>query len=87
MSIVPFAGLVALLVTLIVLEGRRQRRRYGPGSGRGASLSGVGLLEVQKLLQPDRRVDLLMQQQKGEIAEVGTDDQGDDDDRKGGRAD
>lgn len=85
MSPLVLAGFVVLLVALILLEGRRQRRRYGRGSGRGASLSGVGLMEVQKLLQPDRRVDLLMQQQKGEVAEVESDEHGDGDDSEGGR--
>jgi hypothetical protein len=52
-------GAVLLLVALILLEGKRQERRYGRGSGRGASLARTGMLDLQRHLQPDRKVEIL----------------------------
>jgi hypothetical protein len=52
---------LALLVAGIVLESRRQQRKYGPSSGRGGDLMGAGMLEMQRLLQPDRKVEILME--------------------------
>jgi len=59
--IVPAVAL--LLVVLIVLEGRRQQRRYGPGSGKGASLARTGMLDLQRHLQPDRKVEILLKEE------------------------
>ena len=53
-------GGFALLALLIVLEGRRQRRKYGPGSGRGASIAQAGMLDLQRHLEPQRKVEMLM---------------------------
>jgi hypothetical protein len=52
-------GSVVLLVALILLEGRRQARRYGRGSGKGASLVQAGLLDLQRHLEPERKVERL----------------------------
>lgn len=57
----------AILVLAVVLEGRRQARRYGRPSGR-PNLAGVGMLELQRQLQPDRAVEVLSAQQKKEEA-------------------
>ena len=52
-----YAGLVlAAVVILVVLEGKRQERIYGKPSAR-PNLLGVGLLEVQRHLQADRKVE------------------------------
>jgi hypothetical protein len=53
-------GGLALLALLIVLEGRRQRRRYGPGSGKGGSLMQAGMLDLQRHLEPQRKVEIRM---------------------------
>lgn len=66
-----------LLVGLVILEGKRQEKKYGRPSGR-PNLMGVGMLDLQKHLQADRKTDTLQQQQKDEIAEVETDESGDD---------
>jgi hypothetical protein len=50
-----------LLVVLVVLEGRRQERIYGRGSGR-SSLARAGLLELQSHLEPERRVEMLLEE-------------------------
>jgi len=76
--LVATALLIAIVVGLVVLEGRRQARRYGPPSGR-PNLLGVGLLELQRHLQPDRRVEVLVEQQKGETAAVCEDEHGEGD--------
>lgn len=60
-------GGLAVVVAAILLEGRRQARVYGRPSGR-PNLLGVGLLEVQRMLQPDRHVEVLLEQAKGEEA-------------------
>jgi hypothetical protein len=52
---------VVLLVTFIVLEGKRQERIYGPSSRR-IGLAGAGLLELQRHLQPERKVEVLKQE-------------------------
>lgn len=50
-----------LVVVLVVLEGRRQERIYGRGSGR-SSLARAGLLELQSHLEPERRVEMLIEE-------------------------
>jgi len=60
---------VPLLVLLVVLEGKRQERIYGRPSAR-PNLAGAGLLELQKHLQADRRVDTLVEQVKDEAGET-----------------
>ena len=62
-------GGVATLVILVFAEGRRQARKYGPPSAR-PNLLGVGMLEVQHLLQADRHVEVLQKQNKAEQEEV-----------------
>jgi hypothetical protein len=54
-----------VLVLVILLEGKRQARRYGRPSGR-PNLAGAGMLELQSLLQADRHVETLVRQDKGE---------------------
>jgi hypothetical protein len=55
-------GAVVLLILLVLLEGKRQERKYGRGSGKGASLAQAGLLEVQRHLEPERKVEILRQE-------------------------
>ncbi len=56
------AGAAALLL-LVILEGERQERKYGRSSAR-SNLMGVGLLELQRHLQADRRVETLLEEAK-----------------------
>lgn len=63
---------IPLLVLLVYLEGKRQSRIYGPPSAR-PNLAGAGLLELQKHLQADRRVDTLVEQIRDEAAETESD--------------
>lgn len=65
----------ALLVLLVVLEGKRQARIYGKPSAR-PNLAGAGLLELQKHLQADRRVETLVEQVKDEAGEIREDGAG-----------
>lgn len=53
---------VALLVALILLEGKRQERKYGRSQRRG--LMRTGLLELQQFLEPERKVELLIEEKK-----------------------
>ena len=66
---------IPLLVLLVVLEGKRQARIYGKPSAR-PNLAGAGLLELQKHLQADRRVETLFEQVKGEAGETREDGSG-----------
>lgn len=49
---------VVVLVVLIVLEGKRQERLYGKSRRRG--LMRTGLLELQKQLEPERKIEILL---------------------------
>ena len=66
---------VPLLVLFVVLEGKRQERIYGKPSAR-PNLAGAGLLELQKHLQADRRVETLVEQVKDEAGETREDGSG-----------
>lgn len=56
-------GAVAL-VALVILEGRRQERIYGR-SGR-TSMMRTGLLEIQRHLEPERRVERMIEEEREE---------------------
>ena len=66
---------VPLLVLLVVLEGKRQARTYGKPSG-SPNLAGVGMPELQKHLQADRRVETLVEQVRDEAGETREDGSG-----------
>lgn len=55
---------VVALVVVVLAEGRRQRRRYGRGSGTGTALARAGLLELQRQLEPERKVELLVEERR-----------------------
>jgi hypothetical protein len=57
----------AVVVALVLGEGWRQRRKYGAPSGR-PNLVGAGFLELQGHLQPDRKVEVMQAQAKGQEA-------------------
>jgi hypothetical protein len=62
MWLLVLAGVVVLVV---VAESLWQRKRYGRASGR-PGLAGVGMLELQRNLQPDRRVEVMETQLKNQ---------------------
>ena len=68
-------AVAAIVVLGVLLEGWRQRRVYGKPSGR-PNLMGVGMLELQKHLQADRRVDTMVEMQREESAETERDEAG-----------
>jgi len=49
---------IVVLVVWIVLEGKRQERVYGKSQRRG--LMRTGLLELQKQLEPERKIEILL---------------------------
>jgi hypothetical protein len=53
----------AVLIVLVLLEAKRQEKKYGPVSGKG-DLMRTGLLELQRHLQADRKVEILMEEEK-----------------------
>jgi len=57
--------LALVVVSLVLGEAWRQRRKYGPPSGR-RNLAGAGFLELQGHLQPDRKVEMMQAQAKGQ---------------------
>lgn len=72
---IAFVVGIPLLVLLVFLEGKRQERIYGKPSAR-PNLAGAGLLDLQKHLQADRRVETLVEQVKDEAGEVREDGSG-----------
>lgn len=69
MSLPPWAWLllaVAALVFFVMLEGKRQERKYGR-SGRG-TLARTGVLELQRHLQPDRKVEILLEKREPTVS-------------------
>lgn len=58
-------AVTVLVPALVLLEGARQRRRHGRPSGR-PGLAGAGMLELQRHLQPDRKVDVLLEERDDE---------------------
>lgn len=53
---------IAVAVVLILLEGKRQERVYGKSRRRG--LMRTGLLELQKQLEPERKVEILIEERE-----------------------
>lgn len=49
---------IVFVVLLVVLEGKRQERLYGKSRRRG--LMRTGLLELQKQLEPERKIEILL---------------------------
>jgi hypothetical protein len=56
--------LLAALVVWIVLEGKRQERVHGKSRRRG--LARTGLLELQRQLEPERKIEILMDERADE---------------------
>lgn len=54
---------VAGLLLFVILEGKRQERKYGR-SGRGATLMRTGMLELQRHLQPERKVEIFLERKE-----------------------
>ena len=66
---VPSSILFLLLIPLgfivfVLIESRRQRKKYGPRTG--ARIVGAGMLEVQQMLQADRKVEMVQKQNRRE---------------------
>jgi hypothetical protein len=55
-------GAVVALVVFVVLEGKRQERKYGR-SGRGTMLR-AGLMDLQRHLEPERKVEILLEKKE-----------------------
>lgn len=49
---------IVVFVVLVFLEGKRQERIYGKSQRRG--LMRTGLLELQKQLEPERKIEILL---------------------------
>ena len=68
-------GGVVLLVALILLEGWRQAKYYGPPSGGGVSGIGSAMLELQGMLEPEKKVEVLLcEEDETEASESGEPD-------------
>ncbi len=61
-------GLVLVVPPLVYLEGKRQQRKYGRPSGRG-NLAGAGLLELQRHLEPERKIEAFREEKLAEKKE------------------
>jgi len=65
--------LSAVLVAFVLLEAKRQEKKYGPCDGKG-DLMRTGLLEMQRHLQADRKVEILMEEEKNVPDQVTSND-------------
>jgi hypothetical protein len=78
---VPPSALFLLLVLVafiafVLIESRRQRKKYGPRTG--ARAIGAGMLDVQQMLQADRKVEIVQKQnRREEVVVAESDDDGD----------
>jgi hypothetical protein len=59
-------GGIVLLVAGILLEGKRQERKYG--KARGTSLMRAGMLDLQRHLEPERKIEILLDQPEDDAA-------------------
>ena len=70
MPFIAWLGIVvALAIALIFLERTRQIRKLrerGEQVSDRPNLLGAGVLEMQRLLEPERKVEILQQEAKGE---------------------
>ena len=69
-----FLIFIVILIAFVILEGKRQERKYGKTSG-SPNLMGAGLLDLQKHLQADWKVDTLQQQYKNDDTQLAEDDE------------
>jgi steroid delta-isomerase-like uncharacterized protein len=53
-----------LLVLFVILEGKRQERKYGRSGGKGGSRMRTGLLEFQRHLEPEKKVEIFVDKRK-----------------------
>lgn len=58
---------ILVLVALVLLEGKRQERIHGKSRRRG--LMRTGLLELQKQLEPERKIEILLDERDDTEAE------------------
>ena len=56
-----FVFLVLVVPAFLILEGRRQRRRVDAERS-GTKLARAGLLEMQNLLEPERKVEVFREE-------------------------
>jgi len=72
--LVVILGMVAI-VLLIMLESRRQVKKYGRGRGSATNIARAGLMEIQNLLEPDRKVEVLrdMERTQGLLVQLDED--------------
>ena len=55
---------IPVLIGLLILEGRRQEKRHGRSAGTGARLMRAGMLEMQTFLEPEKKVEILMEKEE-----------------------
>jgi hypothetical protein len=55
--------IILLIGVFVILEAKRQEKKYGPCDRKG-DLMRSGLLELQRHLQADRKVEILIEEEK-----------------------
>ncbi len=73
--IVWLLALLAAFVVFVILEGRRQERKYGKRGTAGRAMR-EGLLELQGQLEPDRKIEIVRQAERDRDLLVDVDGKG-----------
>jgi hypothetical protein len=68
-----FVSLLVVLVAFILLEGRRQKKKYSRQDS-GSRLIRTGMLKLQAFLEPEKKIELLMHKEDGTVIENPSDD-------------
>jgi len=54
-----FITLVIVVPILVILEARRERKKHGRGTGTGPV--GAGLMELQRHLEPEKKIEMFLE--------------------------
>ena len=66
--------LFIVLPVAVILEGKRQEKKYGRGSGQGGAMMRAGVLGLQAVLEPEKKVEVILEQTEEVAGDEAADD-------------